>query len=158
MWGARRISETGRWQRTCRMRDVGQLRADYMRFPHDAMQASHEKGAAMQVMSRDGRSLSNGNGLSKWSSVRNRVLQLSSPSGSGNSDAAALHASAPISRYETSYPNSAGRPLCLNCRRSIDPHSYLFCTASLIKAAICEFQVVGSGQDQRGSESTRRAV
>ena len=91
-------------------------------------------------MSRDGRSLSNGSGLSRWSSVRNRVLQLSTPSGPGDSDAAALHATAPISRYETSYPNSAGMPLC-----SIDPHSHLLGTVSLVKAVICESKVVGSG-------------
>ena len=46
--------------------------------------------------------------LSKWSSMRSRVLQLSTPSGSGNSEAAALHLSTPISRYETSYPHGAG--------------------------------------------------
>ena len=78
-----------------------------------------DTGGALQGMSRDGSS----GGLSKWSSMRSRVLQLSTPSGSGNSDAAAMHLSTPISRYESSYPHGTGMWL--------PPHNAATCAFTL---------------------------
>ena len=78
---------------------------------NDAMQVSFEPGAPLQDMRRDEHGAANG--LSKWSSMRSRMLQLSTPSGSANNEAAALHLTTPISRYETSYPHGTGMHLPL---------------------------------------------
>ena len=83
------------------------------------MPVSIEPNAVLQDMSRDENGVASG--LSKWSSMRSRVLQLSTPSGSGNSEAAALHLTTPISRYETSYPHGAGMCLPLFWLRTVCP-------------------------------------
>ena len=79
-------------------------------------------------------------GLRKWDSVRSRIPQLSPLSGSGNSDAAAMHLSTPISRYETSYPHGAGMWISPDhaaiCALTLPLTPYTACLAPCITASI----------------------
>lgn len=59
---------------------------------------------SLQAMSRHARSTSAGS--VRWSGCRSRGAQLSSPFNASAGDMTAM----PISRYETTYPNSAGQP------------------------------------------------
>ena len=59
---------------------------------------------SLQAMSRHARSTSAGN--VRWSGCSSRGAQLLSPFNASAGDMTAM----PISRYETTYPNSAGQP------------------------------------------------
>ena len=98
--------------------------------------ASH-RCAPLQAMSRGLQTMSEGG--SRWNVARRRVMSRSAPAASAAWDASGQ--APPISRYETTYPNSAGQdPVLAN---KLHPSVLLHCT-TLLRSHI--FLVVASSE------------